>query len=121
MSTLDRALAFVVGALGAAAAYCAVPGFQFVFGGLPESVEYYVSAGPLDSKHFNIHVLDLPNVKNVRVTYRYPSWTHLQNVTEERGGDLRIENVTPRGARVIIQLPLAETLSHPLAAAVAHA
>jgi hypothetical protein len=65
------------------------PGFQFVFAGLPESVEYYVEAGPLDSKHFNIRVLDLPNVKNVRVTYRYPSWTHLQNVTEARGGDLR--------------------------------
>ena len=64
-------------------------GFQFVFAGLPESVEYYVEAGPLDSKHFNIRVLDLPDVKNVRVTYRYPSWTHLQNVTEERGGDLR--------------------------------
>jgi len=34
-------------------------GFQFVFAGLPESVEYYVEAGPLDSKHFNIRVLDL--------------------------------------------------------------
>ncbi|MGH9591965.1 MAG: hypothetical protein ACRD5L_02660, partial [Bryobacteraceae bacterium] len=49
-----------------------VTGFQFVFAGLPESVEYYVEAGPLRSKHFNIRVLDLPSVKNVRVTYRYP-------------------------------------------------
>jgi len=42
-------------------------------------------------------------------------------IVKERGGDLRIENVTPRGARVIIELPLAETVSHPLAVAVAHA
>ena len=42
-------------------------------------------------------------------------------IVKERGGNLHIENVTPRGARVIIELPLAETLPYPLAAAVAHA
>jgi hypothetical protein len=82
------------------------PGFQFIFAGLPESVEYYVEAGPLDSKHFNIRVLDLPNVKNVRVTYRYPSWTHLQNVTEERGGDLRAVEGTDADLEVETDKPM---------------
>jgi hypothetical protein len=81
-------------------------GFQFIFGGLPESVEYYVEAGPLDSKHFNIRVLDLPNVKNVRVTYHYPSWTHLQNVTEERGGDLRAVEGTEADLEVETDKPM---------------
>jgi len=81
-------------------------GFQFVFAGLPESVEYYVEAGPLDSKHFNIRVLDLPNVKNVRVTYRYPSWTHLQNVTEERGGDLRAVEGTDADLEIETDKPM---------------
>jgi hypothetical protein len=85
-------------------------GFQFVFAGLPESVEYYVQAGPLDSKHFNIRVLDLPNVKNVRVTYRYPSWTHLQNVTEERGGDLRAVEGTEADLEVETDKPLRDGL-----------
>ena len=85
-------------------------GFQFVFAGLPESVEYYVEAGPLDSKHFNIRVLDLPNVKNVRVTYRYPSWTHLQNVTEERGGDLRAVEGTEADLEVETDKPLRDGL-----------
>jgi hypothetical protein len=85
-------------------------GFQFVFGGLPESVEYYVEAGPLDSKHFNIRVLDLPNVKNVRVTYRYPSWTHLQNATEERGGDLRAVEGTEADLEVQTDKPLRDGL-----------
>jgi hypothetical protein len=85
-------------------------GFQFVFGGLPESVEYYVEAGPLDSKHFNIRVLDLPNVKNVRVTYRYPSWTHLQNVTEERGGDLRAVEGTDADLEVETDKPMRDGL-----------
>src|SRR5579863_5504765 len=85
-------------------------GFQFIFAGLPESVEYYVEAGPLDSKHFNIRVLDLPNVKNVRVTYRYPSWTHLQNVTEERGGDLRAVEGTEADLEVETDKPLRDGL-----------
>jgi len=81
-------------------------GFQFIFAGLPESVEYYVEAGPLDSKHFNIRVLDLPSVKNVRVTYRYPSWTHLQNGTEERGGDLRAVEGTDADLEIETDKPL---------------
>jgi two-component system NtrC family sensor kinase len=42
-------------------------------------------------------------------------------IVKERGGDLRIENVAPGGARVTIELPLAEKLTQPLAATVAHA
>jgi hypothetical protein len=81
-------------------------GFQFVFAGLPENVEYYVEAGPLTSKHFTIRVLDLPGVKNVRVTYRFPSWTHMQNVVEERGGDLRAVEGTDADLEIETDKPL---------------
>jgi hypothetical protein len=84
--------------------------YQFVFAGLPESVEYYVQAGPLTSKHFNIRVLDLPGVKNVRVTYRYPEWTHLQNVVEERGGDLRAVEGTQADLEIQTDRPLRDGL-----------
>jgi len=50
-------------------------GFQFVFAGLPEGVEYYVEAGALRSRHFNLRVVDLPTVKQISVTYHYPPWT----------------------------------------------
>jgi hypothetical protein len=63
--------------------------FQFLFAGLPEDVEYYVQAGPLTSRHFKVRVVDLPSVKQVRVTYHYPKWTGMPQVTEEHGGDLR--------------------------------
>ena len=82
------------------------PGFQFIFAGLPENVEYYVEAGPLTSKHFTIRVRDLPSVKNIRVTYRYPSWTHLQNVVEQRGGDLRAVEGTEADLEVQTDRPL---------------
>jgi len=42
-------------------------------------------------------------------------------IVKERGGDLRIENVKPHGARVTIELPVADTLAPPLVGAVAHA
>jgi len=64
-------------------------GYEFLFAGLPENVEYYVTAGAMTSKHFNIRVTDLPAVKQIRVTYHYPAWTGMPSEVEERGGDLR--------------------------------
>jgi two-component system NtrC family sensor kinase len=40
-------------------------------------------------------------------------------IAKERGGDLRIENVKPHGARVTIELPVADEPAQPLLAAVA--
>jgi nitrogen-specific signal transduction histidine kinase len=42
-------------------------------------------------------------------------------IVKERGGDLRIENVKPQGARVVIELPVADSPAQPLVAALAHA
>lgn len=63
--------------------------YQFVFAGLPEDVEYYVSAGPLVSGHYKVRVVDLPSVKDMRVTYHYPVWTGLKPLLQEHAGDLR--------------------------------
>jgi hypothetical protein len=63
--------------------------YQFVLAGLPENVEYYVAAGPLVSPHYKVRVVDLPSVKNIRVTYHYPQWTGMKSVTEDHSGDLR--------------------------------
>jgi hypothetical protein len=81
-------------------------GFQFLFVGLPESVEYYVEAGPVHSKHFNFRVVDLPAVKQVQVIYHYPKWTGLQQVSEEHGGDLRAIEGTDAELTVMMDAPL---------------
>ncbi len=81
-------------------------GFQFLFAGLPESVEYYVEAGPVRSKHFNFRVVDLPAVKQIQVTYHYPKWTGLQQVSEEHGGDLRALEGTDAELTVVMDAPL---------------
>jgi hypothetical protein len=81
-------------------------GFQFMFAGLPESVEYYVEAGPVRSKHFNFRVVDLPAVKQIQVTYHYPKWTGLQQVSEEHSGDLRALEGTDAELTVLMDAPL---------------
>jgi len=80
--------------------------FQFLFAGLPEDVEYYVEAGPLTSRHFKVRVVDLPSVKQVRVTYHYPKWTGMQQVSEEHGGDLRAIEGTNAELTVLMDRPL---------------
>lgn len=80
--------------------------FQFVFAGLPEDVEYYVTAGPLVSSHFKVRVVDLPSVKDIRVTYHYPPWTGMKPFTEENSGDLRAIEGTDAAIELKMDRPL---------------
>ncbi|HEV2136102.1 MAG TPA: hypothetical protein VGR47_17825 [Terracidiphilus sp.] len=81
--------------------------YRFVFAGLPESVEYYITAGPLVSPHYKLHVIDLPSVKQVSVTYHYPAWTGMKSMTEEHSGDLRAIEGTDAAITIQMDRPLA--------------
>lgn len=64
--------------------------YEFLFAGLPATVEYYAAAGRVRSKTYTLTVVDVPNVKRLRVQYRYPQWTGLPAETEDpASGDLR--------------------------------
>jgi hypothetical protein len=80
--------------------------YQFVLAGLPENVEYYVAAGPLISEHYKVRVVDLPNVKQIDVSYHYPQWTGLKPVTEEHSGDLRAIEGTDAEIEIQTDRPL---------------
>jgi hypothetical protein len=81
-------------------------GFQFVFAGLPEGVEYYVEAGSVRSRHYNIRVVDLPAVKQIRVTYRFPSWTGMKDAVQEHAGDLQAVEGTQADLDIITDRPM---------------
>jgi hypothetical protein len=81
--------------------------FQFVFAGLPEGVEYYVEAGQLRSPHFHIRVTDVPAVKQIRVTYRFPSWTGIPTSSDDHGGDLHAIEGTDADLEITMDHPLA--------------
>src|ERR1017187_8145673 len=81
-------------------------GFQFLFAGLPENVEYYVQAGAAASKHFKFRGVDVPSVKAMAVTYHYPKWTGMQTVSEEQAVDLRALEGTDAALTVTMTSPL---------------
>ncbi len=83
-------------------------GFQFLFAGLPEGVEYYVEAGPLRSRHFRIRVSDVPSVKQIRVTYHYPPWTGMGPGVEEHGGDLRAIEGSEASLEITMDRPVSK-------------
>jgi hypothetical protein len=80
--------------------------FQFVFAGLPENVEYYVTAGPLVSSHYRVRVVDLASVKEISVTYHYPAWTGMKPATEGYSGDLRAIEGTEAAIELEMDRPL---------------
>jgi hypothetical protein len=63
--------------------------YEFLFAALPEPVEYYVEAAGVKSKIYKLDVADLPGIKNIKVTYHFPSWLGLKDAVEDPGGDLR--------------------------------
>jgi hypothetical protein len=80
--------------------------FQFLFAGVPEEAEYYVEAGSVRSRHFHLRVVDVPVVKQIRVTYHYPAWMNRADTVEENGGDLRGVEGTEAELLVATDLPL---------------
>jgi hypothetical protein len=80
--------------------------YQFVLAGLPENVEYYVTAGPLTSQHYTVRVVDLPSVKKIQVTYQFPKWTGLKPIVQEQSGDLRAIEGTDASIEVEMDKPL---------------
>lgn len=82
-------------------------GFEFLFAGVPEPFDYYVEAAGVRSNRYRIDVVDLPEVKKLRVTYHYPSWTDLKDAVEDPGGDLRAVEGTQADVKVVTDRPLA--------------
>ena len=82
--------------------------YSFLFAGVPEDVEYYISAGGVRSDPYRLTVVDLPGVKKLRVTYHYPSWLGLKNQVEDPGGDLRAVQGAEAEVEVETDKPLAK-------------
>ncbi len=82
-------------------------GFEFLLAGLPENVEYYVEANGVRSQHYNLRVIDLPNVKRIKVTYHFPSWSGLKDEVDENAGDLRGVQGTEAVLDITTDRPLA--------------
>ena len=52
---------------------------------------WIITSNPTASapKTYTLTAIDLPGIKKLRVTYRYPKWSGMKDAVEEPGGDLR--------------------------------
>lgn len=82
-------------------------GYEFLIAGVPESLDYYVEAGGVRSKQYRLNVVDLPSIKNLKVTYHFPSWTGMKDKIEDPGGDLRAVEGTDAEVAIETDRPLA--------------
>src|SRR5262249_28650616 len=81
--------------------------YQFLLAGVPESLDYYVEAGGVRSETYKVKVIDLPNVKKIRVTYHFPAWSGMPDAVEDPGGDLRAVEGTVADVAIQTDRPLA--------------
>jgi hypothetical protein len=81
-------------------------GYQFLFAGLSDPVEYYVEAQGTRSKHYKLAVRDLPGVKRVRVALHFPKGLGLRDNVEDPGGDIRAVEGSEAEISVLTDRPL---------------
>ncbi|HZU25672.1 MAG TPA: hypothetical protein VFA04_09125 [Bryobacteraceae bacterium] len=81
-------------------------GYEFLFSGLTEQVDYYVAAGPLHSHTYTLRVVDLPGIQHLRVRYHYPAVYNMKDGVEDPGGDLRAVEGTEAEVEILTDQPL---------------
>ncbi len=75
-------------------------GYEFAFSLVREPLRYYVEAGRLRSREFEVEVVAMPSVENVRLEYEYPAWSGLEPTVQDPGGDI----MAVPGTRVTVVL-----------------
>ena len=63
--------------------------YEFLFSSLADNVEYYVEAGAVESKHYNLRVSIFRPSRRFASLITIPSWTGMKDAVEDPGGDLR--------------------------------
>ncbi|MEX2353960.1 MAG: hypothetical protein WD709_07200, partial [Gammaproteobacteria bacterium] len=81
-------------------------GFEFTFFSMREPVNYFVSSTGIRSPGYQIQVVDLPDIENLKLTYHYPEWTEREPDVFEYAGDIRAVSGTRIDLEVITNLPL---------------
>jgi hypothetical protein len=81
-------------------------GYQFLFAGLSDPVEYYVQADAYQSKHYTLAVKDLPGVERLRVALHFPPALALKDEIDDPASDIRAVQGTRADISVLTDKPL---------------
>jgi hypothetical protein len=83
-------------------------GFAFTFFSVREALQYYVTAAGVRSQDYQINVIDLPNIDNLKLTYTFPKWTGRKPEVQDPGGDISALKDTQIDLQVTADRPLPE-------------
>jgi len=81
-------------------------GFEFTFFSVREPLQYYVASTGIRSPAFQVKVVDIPSIRDLKLTYHYPDWTQRPAETVEHGGDIRAVAGTSIDVEVVTEQPL---------------
>ena len=81
-------------------------GFSFTFFSIREALKYYVAAAGVRSPEYSISVIDLPSIKNLKLTYSFPKWTGRKPEVQDPGGDVSALKDTRIAVEVTADAPL---------------
>ncbi|MBT5031928.1 MAG: hypothetical protein HOM55_06495 [Proteobacteria bacterium] len=80
--------------------------YDFTFFSVRDPMSYYVSARGVRSPEYQIDVVDLPGIRNLKITYNYPEWTGLEPELKEQGGDIEAVPDTRIDIEVVLDAPI---------------
>jgi hypothetical protein len=80
--------------------------YDFTFYSVREPMSYYVSALGVRSPEYQVDVVDLPGIQNLKLTYNYPEWTGLDPELKEQGGDIQAIPGTRVDLEVVLDSPI---------------
>ncbi|MDG2088718.1 MAG: hypothetical protein P8J68_08265 [Arenicellaceae bacterium] len=80
--------------------------YDFTFFSVREPMSYYVSALGVRTPEYQVDVVDLPGIKNLKLTYNYPEWTGLDPELKEQGGDIQAIPGTRIDLEVVLDSPI---------------
>src|SRR5262245_42797105 len=75
--------------------------FEGMLFDLAGPVEYFVEANAVNSKHYNLKVVDLPYVQRLELEYHFPAYTGLAPQKVEDGGDIAVLKGTEVRVRAV--------------------
>ncbi len=82
------------------------PRFEFRLYAVRGPLQYYVMAQGVRSAQHQVAVVDLPRIERVRLTYDYPSWTGLEQATDDTSRHIRAVAGTQVKVEVFADAPL---------------
>ena len=80
--------------------------YDFSLFSVREPLEYYITSAAIRTPNYNIDVIDLPSISSVKLTYRYPEWTQLDDEIHERIDDISVLPGTQVEIEVVTDAPL---------------